>query len=185
MSDRSEVSTADSPNAAELLLEQLQLEWMQLLEQSVNRIDHCVSQLDADQIWWRPAADQNSIGAVLRHLAGNLKQWVVEGVPDIRGTRDRSAEFDGPPSETAEQLMAVLCQVVADAKQVLQSLTAAELQQNRSIQSFDVTVLGAIMHSVPHFVGHTHQIVQLTRLQLGESYRFHWTPEEERRHVPL
>lgn len=180
-----------SPEASEqqaltnALLRQLKAEWFALLDQSISRIRHCVEQLEAEQIWWCPAEGQNSIGMVLRHLSGNLKQWVVEGVPGLCGTRDRRAEFEAPANESCEQLVELLCQVVADAKQVLQSVTAAELQQNRSIQSFEVTALGAIMHSIPHFVGHTHQVVQLTRLQLGEKYRFHWVPEDDRGQVPL
>jgi hypothetical protein len=39
-----------------------------------------------------------------------------------------------------------------------------------------VTALAAIFDSVPHFVGHTHKIVYITRSLLGDAYQFEWTP---------
>lgn len=158
---------------------------MYLLDRSVERISHCVTQLGADQIWWRPEEHLNSVGILIRHLAGNLNQWVVDGVSDTPNARDRRSEFESPKTESAEQLMSMLCHVVARAKNVIEALRLTDLSQARRIQQFDVSVLGAIMHSVPHFVGHTHQIVQLTRLQLGDAYQFHWTPVDDRNSVPL
>ena len=39
-----------------------------------------------------------------------------------------------------------------------------------------MTGLAAIFDSVPHFRGHTQEIVSMTRLQLGDAYQFAWTP---------
>jgi hypothetical protein len=32
---------------------------------------------------------------------------------------------------------------------------------------------------VPHFRGHTQEIVLMTRLQLGDAYRFLWVPKSK------
>lgn len=167
------------------LVEQVQSELTHLLNGALDRIQHCVSQLSAEQIWWRPAPDQNSIGIVMRHVAGNLQQWVVDGIPQNANSRDRDAEFEATEQESSEQLLAELCRVVSAANDVVSQLSNEDFLQKRQIQEFDVTVLGAAMHSIPHFVGHTHQIVQLTRLQLGSQYKFHWVPEAARNNVPL
>ena len=167
------------------LLSSLQIEWNHLLDESVRRIQHCMSQLSHEQVWWRPSDEQNSIGSLLRHLAGNLNQWVVVGVRQLPDSRDREAEFHSPARESPEQLLAMLCQVVDSAKSVLETLQPDDLIQPRQIQSFNVSVLGAIMHSVPHFVGHSHQIGQLTRIQLGNDYVFQWDPDGPRYGVPL
>jgi hypothetical protein len=39
-----------------------------------------------------------------------------------------------------------------------------------------VTELAAIIDSVPHFGGHTQEIVSMTRLQLGDACKLAWTP---------
>ena len=171
---------SETPNAS-----QLQKEWSHLLNQSVSRIQHCVGQLSHDQLWWKPAVELNSIGALIRHLCGNLNQWVVDGVPQTQNSRNRTAEFESGEQETAAELLNRLRQVVDAANGVLDDLHDADFGQPRCIQGFDVTALGAVMHSVPHFVGHTHQIVLLTRLQLGADYQFHWDSDAERGEVPL
>ena len=160
-------------------------ETVHLLDVSVSRIRHCVSQLSEEQLWWVPRPGLNSIGSVMRHLTGNLTQWIVAGVPDQPHTRDRDAEFHSPDQPCAEQLLDDLCRAVESAKAVLRSLEPDDFAQNRQIQGFEVTVLGAIMHSVPHFVGHTHQVVQLTREQRGDDYVYHWDPASPRDRVPL
>ena len=160
-------------------------EWTHLLNQSVSRIRHCVGQLSQEQIWWQPGPDLNSIGILIRHLAGNLNQWVVDGVPQRENARDRAAEFESDERGSPAELLDNLSLVVDAANCVIETLTDGDLEQARGIQGFDVTVLGAVMHSVPHFVGHTHQIVLLTRMQLGAAYRFHWDPNAERGKVPL
>ena len=171
-----------SPND---ILRHLQSEWTHLLNQSVDRIQHCLNQLSTDQVWWQPGSDQNSIGVLVRHLSGNLNQWVVDGIPQQQNSRDRKAEFDSTTHTSPEQLIRKLCQVVAKAIQTLKNLQHGDLTQQREIQGFEVTVLGTVMHSIPHFVGHTHQIVQLTRMQLGTSYQYHWDPDGPRNVVPL
>ncbi|MFY9252042.1 MAG: DUF1572 family protein [Fuerstiella sp.] len=164
---------------------QFRAECIHLLNQSFSRITYCVMQLDAAQLWWQPAAGQNSVGALLRHLAGNLQQWAVDGVLDQPGFRDRNAEFHAEAVESAEVLLQRLEQVIERAREVLSALGDDDFVQTRSIQGFEVTVLGAIMHTVPHLVGHTHQIVTLTRMQLGANYQFHWDSAVSGGSVPL
>jgi hypothetical protein len=44
------------------------------------------------------------------------------------------------------------------------------------VQGFDETPMSAIFHAVTHFEGHTHQIIYITRLRLGDRYQFKWVP---------
>ncbi len=164
---------------------QFRKECVHLLEQSVARIEHCVQQLTSDQLWWNPGPGQNSIGILLRHLSGNLRQWAVDGVLRTVDNRDRDSEFTAAPVETSQQLLGQLRRVIAEAGRVLESLEPRDLLEPRCIQGFDVTVMGAYMHTIPHLVGHTHQIVTLTRMQLAESYRFHWDSSAPHGTVPL
>ena len=53
------------------------------LKESVAKIKHCLNQLGDEQVWWRQSESQNSIGNIILHLCGNLRQWIVSGV----GTR--------------------------------------------------------------------------------------------------
>ena len=43
-------------------------------------INHCLMQLDDSQIWWRPQANLNSVGNLVLHLAGNMRQRILSDI---------------------------------------------------------------------------------------------------------
>jgi uncharacterized damage-inducible protein DinB len=160
-------------------------EFQHLLNESMRKIRHCVGQLSDEQVWQKPDDELNSVANLLLHLAGNIQQWCVAGILEQPDDRDRSAEFAATDGLTGAELLRRLETVVTESLGVIQKLDAASLGHARQIQGFDVTVMQVLFHTVPHFVGHTHQILMLTRLALGEQYQFEWSPEQTRAGVPL
>ncbi len=156
-----------------------------LLDQSVIKIRNCIEQLTSEQIWWRHHPQANSIGNLLLHICGNLRQWTVAGIAGQPDTRERSAEFSAHGGKSGSQLLELLEQTVAESKQSFKQLGPQELLRNYSIQGFEVSGLQAISHTTSHFAGHTHQIIFITRMQLGDAYRFAWSPDAGRDQVPL
>lgn len=148
----------------------------QQLAQSLDKIKHCLDQLDEAQTWWRPQESMNSIANVILHMCGNVTQWIISGVSGEPDVRDRPSEFSERGPIAKAELMRRLEDVVDRARAVLASIPASRLLENRRIQGFDETVLSAIVDSICHFAGHTQQIVYVTRLQLGDEYRFEWAP---------
>jgi hypothetical protein len=47
------------------------------LNQSMSKIKHCFSQLDEGHIWIKPNHAMNSIGIIVNHLCGNVRELVV------------------------------------------------------------------------------------------------------------
>lgn len=141
-----------------------------------KRIIHCLNQLDDVQIWWRPKESMNSIANLVLHLCGNIEQWIVSGVGGALDIRNRPLEFSERTPIPKEQLNQRLSSTVSRADAVLSQVNDAQLLEPRRIQGFEETVLSAIFESLAHFNGHTQEIVYITRLQLGDSYRFAWVP---------
>lgn len=169
----------------EPLLDALRSEWQYLLIAAIEKIEHCLEQLNAEQICARPGPGLNSIANQLAHIAGNLQQWSVAGFGLEPDRRDRDREFaDWEPSDL-RRLNQELIMALNEASQVIARLTASQLLHTRNIQGFQVTGLQALSHTVTHLVGHTHQIVQLTRWHLGPGYRFDWSEDGPRDNVPL
>jgi hypothetical protein len=146
------------------------------LTSALNRIKHCLGQLNDEQVWWRSGPALNSIGNLILHLCGNVRQWIVAGIGGAADVRDRPAEFAARGPIAKAELVRRLEEVVAEARRVLSDVTARQLVEVRRIQGFDVTGLAALFDSVPHFRGHTQEIVHLTRLQLDDAYQFAWAP---------
>src|SRR5207253_3569392 len=85
----------------------------------VERIKHCLGQLDDDQLWWRPHDSQNSIANIILHLCGNLRQWIISGVGGAPDTRDRPKEFAERDPIAKEELIRRLEAVAAEVDHVL------------------------------------------------------------------
>lgn len=146
------------------------------LTKALERINHCLDQLTDQQVWARQRPNLNSIGNLILHLCGNLRQWIVAGIGGKAETRNRPAEFSERGPIAKAELVSQLATVVEQAKSVLASVGARQLMDGRRIQGFDVTGLAAIFDSVPHFRGHAQEIVSMTRLLLNDVYKFAWTP---------
>jgi hypothetical protein len=155
------------------------------LDSALERIKHCLGQLNDKQLWCRSQPSLNSIGNLILHLCGNLRQWIVAGVGGASDIRNRPAEFSEQGPIPKEELMRSLLVVVEEAKRVLNHVDARQLTEPRRIQGFDVTGLAAIFDSVPHFRGHSQEIVHMTRLQLGDAYMFAWMPTTPEQGAPV
>jgi hypothetical protein len=154
------------------------------LESALERIKHCLGQLTDAQVWRRSQPGLNSIGNLILHLCGNLRQWIIAGVGGAPDVRNRPAEFAEQRLVPKEEMMRSLEAVVEEAKRILTGVDARQLTEVRRIQGFDLTGTAAIFDSVPHFRGHTQEIIHMTRSQLGDAYQFAWTPTTPEQGAP-
>ena len=90
--------------------------------------------------------------------------------------RERPSEFSQRELIPNADLLQKLRDTIAEADAVLASLSPNDLLTRRCIQGFDVTIQSAIQDSVSHLGGHTQEIIWITRLRVGPSYRFFWQP---------
>jgi hypothetical protein len=154
------------------------------LASALGKIKHCLGQLTDEQVWWRSGPSLNSIGNLVLHLCGNVRQWIVAGLGGAADGRNRPAEFSERGQIPKDELLRRLAAVVDEAGAVLARQTARQLLETRRIQGFAVTGLKAIFDSVPHFRGHTQEIISMTRLQLGDAYEFAWAPTTPEQGAP-
>lgn len=129
----------------------------------ITKISHCIEALPPDALWKRPNDMSNSIGNLLLHLAGNIRQWIVGGIGERDVTRDRASEFATTDGATKEALLEDLQRAVGEVDAVLADLKPDQLLDERTIQGRKTTVLEAIYHVVEHFAMHTGQIVLMTK----------------------
>jgi Protein of unknown function (DUF1572) len=146
------------------------------LSEGFRKIEHCVSQLSDDQLWWRPKPDMNSIANLLLHLCGNMRQWIISGIGGTKDIRNRPAEFADQSHRPKAELLAKLKSIITEADTILVALDEKQLVAARRIQGFDTHVLTAAFDTIAHFRGHVQEIIHMTRQQLGEKYKFDFVP---------
>jgi Protein of unknown function (DUF1572) len=142
----------------------LEFSRMKLSTQYWPRLRSCAESLTDEQIWWRPNASCNSVGNLMLHLNGNLRQWLVTSFnlqPDLR---DRPAEFAADGSISGPALIEKLGATVEEALKVLGRLTEEDLVAPYEIQGFHVTGLAAIYQVIEHFGLHYGQISYITKM---------------------
>ena len=64
-----------------------------LREDYLPKLLQCVSLMSDEDLWWRPNEVSNSVGNLVLHLCGNLRQWIVASLGGVEFKRDRDAEF--------------------------------------------------------------------------------------------
>jgi len=133
-------------------------------EDFLPRIERCLELLSDEQIWWRPNPQANSIGNLLLHLSGNVRQWIVCGVGGASDARDRDAEFAQRAIIPRGELLERLKQTLSEADAALAKLDSEQLLAQKQIQGCDVTVLEAVLHVVEHFSMHTGQIILMAKM---------------------
>ncbi len=137
------------------------------------KIRLAVSPLSDEMVWRRVNAGSNSIGNLLLHLSGNVRQWIVSGIGGQPDSRFRASEFTATGGHSVRELLDRLEATTADADGVLARLTEADLSRSVVIQGRETTVLGAVYHVVEHFSTHTGQIILLAKMYAPGSVKFY------------
>ncbi|MFN2400384.1 MAG: DinB family protein [Gemmatimonadaceae bacterium] len=138
-----------------------------------TKLRRAVETLPPDALWWRANDASNSVGNLLLHLTGNVRQWIVTGVGRGPESRDRASEFAARYGQPASELLAQLDEAVDEALAVIDLLEPSELLTRRIIQGRDVTVCEAIYHVVEHFAMHMGQVILIAKHHAPGAIKFY------------
>src|SRR5690348_17173650 len=94
------------------------------LSADLAKIEKALDGLSPTDVWWRPNEASNSIGNLILHLCGNIRQWIIGGVGARPYERDRPREFSERTSLPTNELLDRLRAVVGEADAVIGAMTA-------------------------------------------------------------
>ena len=144
-----------------------------LAEDFLPKIERCLGLLNDQQIWWRANEQSNSIGNLLLHLSGNVRQWIVCGLGDAIDSRDRDSEFAQRGEIPRTELFAGLKRTVNEAVATLARLDPDKLLAKHRIQGLEVSALEAVLHVVEHFSMHTGQVILIAKQLTASDLHFY------------
>ena len=144
-----------------------------LYDECMRRIRLCLDQLTDKQVWWRPNEESNSIGNLLLHLNGNVRQWILSGLGDIANDRKRQREFDTREELSREELWNTLSQTMEELRPVINQVKADDILRKRPVQTFEESGLTILVHVTEHFSYHTGQIAWITKMLTSKQLGFY------------
>ncbi|RMF68056.1 MAG: DUF664 domain-containing protein [Calditrichaeota bacterium] len=144
-----------------------------LFQESVPRLKKCLAALTEEEIWFRPNAQTVSVGNLVLHLCGNVRQWLVSGLGGAPDTRQRDQEFSEPGPLPTQVLLARLDETMAEARAVLDGLAAPALLERRSVQAFEETGVSILVHVVEHFSYHVGQVTYFVKSTKGVDLQYY------------
>ncbi|MCA0237076.1 MAG: DUF1572 domain-containing protein [Bacteroidetes bacterium] len=143
------------------------------MDESTQRIGRCLELLPEEAVWKRPNEASNSIGNLLLHLSGNIRQYAISSLSGAGDVRVRDAEFAAKEGYSKTELLEKLTTTVEEAKKSMLRMTPAELLRVHSVQGFALSGIGIMIHVTEHYSYHTGQIAFWTKILQDEALDFY------------
>ena len=144
-----------------------------------QRIERALALIQESDLWWQPHSDTTSIGKLMLHLEGNIRQWVLSGLAGEADHRQRAKEFQPDSQPGSAELLAALQSTTQAAAKSIASFEVTRLDQTIEIQGFKLPALEAIYHVVEHFSWHCGQIAWMAKQKAGEQHGLAYYDENQ------
>lgn len=134
-----------------------------LFRDSQPRVHKCLGELSEEEIWRRPNEETVSIGNLVLHLCGNLRQNIVSALGGAPDRRRRPLEFSERGPIPATELLRRLDETLAGVAAVLDRIDPASLLDVRRVQGFEESGLSILVHVIEHFSYHVGQMTHFVK----------------------
>ena len=150
------------------------IDWcrFRLMKQYWPRVESCMSELTDEEVWWRQHETNNSVGNLILHLTGNLRQFILSGVGGAKDLRNKDKEFSERQRISKEELIQELQEALFAADETLSRLDAGRLLETTIVQDRERRIFEIIAVVVEHFALHCGQIIYITKLKTGKDLKF-------------
>lgn len=140
---------------------------------NLPRIEKCLEELNEEELWQRPNSSSNSIGNLILHMCGNTTQYILSALTGGQDDRNRDAEFAAKEGWTKEELSEKVSATINDAILVLEELEEERLRKIYSVQGYELSGIGIIIHVTEHISYHTGQITFWTKMLKDKDMGFY------------
>ena len=151
--------------------------YVQLILREFRRLkslgDEAISQVSDEQFFACPAAGDNSIAVIVKHVGGNLvSRWTDFLTSDgEKPGRDRDTEFLITTEDNGEELLGIWERGWQTLFRALEPLGDSEMVSVITIRREPLTVLQAVNRQLTHYAYHVGQIVYVAKHHCGPAWR--------------
>ena len=136
-----------------------------------NLAERAMEQVKDEQLFAMLDEEANSIGIIVKHMAGNMRsRWTDFLTSDgEKPDRNRDSEFMDPPA-TRKALLEMWEDGWTSVFQALEPLSDADLGRTVTIRGEAHSVMQAVNRQVAHYAHHVGQIVMLAKHFAGDRW---------------
>jgi len=134
-----------------------------LIGECQSRLLKCLDHLNEDEIWYRPNAESNSVGNLVLHLCGNVRQWLFSTLGDQLDHRDRRAEFSAKEFHRRASLKKMIEDLMHEADDILGNISEEKVLRDYQVQGFHENGVSILVHVTEHFSYHVGQITYFVK----------------------
>lgn len=134
-----------------------------LIEESLPRINKCLDELTLEEVWHKQNGNTNSVGNLILHLCGNVRQYVLSGIDGQEDVRERDLEFSEPGPINKQILKSRVADLMNEVNDALDRINADDMIREVSVQGFKENVTSILIHVTEHFSYHVGQITFYTK----------------------
>jgi uncharacterized damage-inducible protein DinB len=143
------------------------------IDDNTTKLEACLNELEEADTWRRPNEHSNSVGNLILHLSGNIRQWVISSLGNREDTRERDSEFAANSGYSKAELREKLFSTVEEAKKIINNITPEEILKKRKVQGYSYSGISIILHVTEHYSYHTGQIIFWTKLLKDKDLGFY------------
>ncbi len=140
-------------------------ESLRLMHGQKSLADRAMAQLNDEELFVTLDAESNSIAAIVKHMAGNMKSRFTDFLTSDgeKPDRDRDAEFEIGPETRRPDVMGWWEDGWGRVFGAIQALMPEDTMSTVRIRGEPHTVIQAINRQMAHYAYHTGQIVFLAK----------------------
>lgn len=154
------------------------------LQENTPKIKTCLDELTEEEIWQQPNPSSNSVGNMILHLCGNITQYILSSLGGAEDKRERDKEFSTQGGLNKKELFDKLQSTFTQAVFVIGNVSPEKMLLKRSVQGYQLSAIGIIIHVVEHYSYHTGQIIFWTKLLKDKDLGFYFNVDLNKKNVP-
>jgi len=148
-------------------------ESLRRIDENTQKLSVCLNEFEEPDVWKRPNPHSNSVGNIILHLCGNIRQYAISSLGNMKDIRERDKEFSAEGGYMKSELLKKLTETIEQAKSIIQSAGEEELLRKRKVQGYLHSGVGIIVHITEHYSYHTGQIIFWTKLLKDKDLGFY------------
>lgn len=125
------------------------------IDDSTSMVGITLSKVTKYNIWQYPTTSSNSLGNIILHISGNIKQYVIASLEKQKDLREHEIKFSTKKIWSKKELLTKLQTTIREVKKTIKHATGAQLLKKRYVQGFYFSEMGCVIHSVEHYSYHT------------------------------